>query len=55
MKNSLLIKNVYTEAFKGFKNIMLKHAFKAFSWACFGLFGVILYAFIYRIATGFAF
>ncbi|MFS4455336.1 DUF6747 family protein [Maribacter sp. 2304DJ31-5] len=55
MKNALLIKEIYLEAFKNLGHTLVKSYFKAFSWFCFASFAVVLYAFIFRIATGFAF
>jgi len=55
MKNALLIKEIYLEAFKNLGSILVKSYFKAFSWFCFASFAIVLYAFIFRIATGFAF
>ncbi|QLG45261.1 DUF6747 family protein [Costertonia aggregata] len=55
MKNLLLIKNIYLEAFKNLGNAIVKNYFKVFSWFCFVSFLIVLYAFIFRLATGFAF
>ncbi len=53
MTTLLLIKDIYTDFFKGYKNKITVGLFKSMSWLCFALIAVILYAFIYRIATGF--
>ncbi|MFS4455337.1 DUF6747 family protein [Maribacter sp. 2304DJ31-5] len=55
MERFLLIKEIYAEAFKNWKNILLENYFKIFSWICFFLIAVALYAFIYRVSTGFSF
>ncbi len=55
MKNALLIKEIYLEAFRNLGNVLVKFYFKAFSWFCFASFIIVLYAFIVRITTGFAF
>ncbi len=55
MKRFLLVKEIYLEAFKNLGSIILQHYFKLFSWFCFILFFVVLYAFVFRVATGFAF
>ncbi|MFD2588040.1 DUF6747 family protein [Croceitalea marina] len=55
MRKLLLIKEIYLEGFRNLGSIMVKHYFKLFSWFCFAMFFVVLYAFIYRILTGFAF
>ncbi len=55
MKNVLLIKEIYLEAFKNLGHAFIKGYFKAFSWFCFAAFIIMLYAFVFRISTGFAF
>ncbi|WP_431126966.1 DUF6747 family protein [Flagellimonas flava] len=55
MKKLLLIKEIYLDGFRNLGHILLEKYFKAFSWFCFIMFFIVLYAFVYRIATGFAF
>ncbi|EAR02787.1 DUF6747 family protein [Maribacter sp. HTCC2170] len=55
MKNVLLIKEIYLEAFRNLGNAIVKSYFKAFSWFCFASFVIMLYAFVFRVSTGFAF
>ena len=55
MKRFLLVKEIYLEAFRNLGSIILQNYFKLFSWFCFILFFVVLYAFVFRVATGFAF
>lgn len=55
MKKLLLVKQIYLEAFKNFGNLFLKKYFKVFSWLCFILLIVAVYALIFRMSTGFAF
>ena len=55
MSKFLLVKEIYVEAFKDWTFRILKKYFKIYTWFCFALLGVVVYAFIYRIATGFAF
>ncbi|WP_445383566.1 DUF6747 family protein [Robiginitalea sp. IMCC43444] len=55
MKSLLLFRQLYDEAFKAIGSFMLRNAYKAFFWFCFFCYAIVLYAFIYRIATGFAF
>lgn len=55
MKKLLLVKEIYLEAFKNLGHILLQRYFKVFSWFCFIMFFVVLYAFIFRVSTGFAF
>ncbi|MEM9077474.1 MAG: DUF6747 family protein [Bacteroidota bacterium] len=55
MKKLILVKEIYLEAFKNLGHILLERYFKVFSWFCFIMFFIVLYAFVFRIATGFAF
>ncbi|MGB5499743.1 MAG: DUF6747 family protein [Maribacter sp.] len=55
MKTTLLIKEIYLEGFRNLGNLIVRNYFKAFAWFSFVLFFIVLYAFIYRVATGFAF
>lgn len=55
MKTVQIIADIYTDGFKNIGNLVVKHYFKAFAWFSFFLFAVVLYAFVYRVATGFAF
>ncbi|MGF1559195.1 MAG: DUF6747 family protein [Flavobacteriaceae bacterium] len=55
MKNVLLIKEIYLEAFKNLGHKIVRSYFKIFSWFCFASFLIVLYAFIFRLITGFAF
>jgi len=55
MKNFLLIREIYLEAFRNLGHYLVKSYFKAFSWFCLVSFLVVLYAFLFRVSTGFAF
>ncbi len=55
MGTLLLFKELYLNAFKGLGNTITANIFKIMSWFCFLCIGIIIYAFIYRLATGFAF
>ena len=55
MKTVLLIKNIYRDAFTNLGNFITKEFFKVFAWFSFGMFAVVLYAFVFRVITGFAF
>lgn len=55
MKKLLLVKEIYVEAFTDWTYRMLKKYFKMFSWFWLALFVITLYAFVYRLSTGFAF
>lgn len=55
MKALLLVKEIYHDGFKNLGSILVKNYLKAFCWFSLILFVVVLYAFIFRISTGFAF
>ncbi len=55
MKTLSLVKNIYVKGFKNLGNLIVKNYFKAFAWFSFIMFSMVLYAFIYRVITGFAF
>ncbi|MGB5369877.1 MAG: DUF6747 family protein [Flavobacteriaceae bacterium] len=55
MKTTLLIKEIYLEGFKNLGHFLIKNYFKLFAWFSFILFFVALYAFVFRVYTGFAF
>ena len=55
MNYLLLFKEIYQEAFKNLGHAIVKNYFKIFTWFCFISFIIVLYAFLFRVATGFAF
>ncbi|WP_285650512.1 DUF6747 family protein [Allomuricauda sp. NBRC 101325] len=55
MKRLLLVKEIYLDAFRNIGHFIVERYFKIFAWFSFIMFFMVLYAFIYRIATGFAF
>jgi len=55
MKTILLFKEIYFEGFKNLGSLVVRNYFKFFAWFSFVLFVVVLYAFVYRVSTGFAF
>ena len=55
MKKILLIKEIYLEAFRNIGNLILRKYFEFFAWFSFVLFLIALYAFIFRLSTGFPF
>jgi len=55
MKTTLLIKEIYLEGFRNLGHLIIKNYFKVFAWFIFIMFFVVLYAFVYRVSTGFAF
>ncbi|EAR17109.1 DUF6747 family protein [Robiginitalea biformata] len=55
MKTILLLREIYFEGFKGIGHFLVRNYFKVFAWISFTLFFIVLYAFIYRIVTGFVF
>lgn len=55
MKTLLLVKEIYLEGFRNLGNLIIRNYFKAFAWFSFTMFAVVLYAFVFRIFTGFPF
>lgn len=55
MGKLLLIKEIYVEAFRNWKILILENYFRIFSWVCFALLVLAAYALVFRISTGFAF
>nr|AWJ66113.1 hypothetical protein [uncultured bacterium] len=55
MKTILLFKEIYLEAFKQLENFFVRRFFKGFAWFSLIMFLVVVYAFVYRLLTGFAF
>ena len=55
MDKLLLLKEIYFEAFRNWSNLFFKRYFKVFSWFCFALLAVAIYAFVFRVSTGFNF
>ena len=54
MDTALLIKKVYFEGFRNLGHFILRHGLKIYFWITMALFGIVLYAFWFRIFTGFA-
>lgn len=55
MKTTLLIKEIYLEAFRDLGHYLIKNYLKVFAWFSFALFFIALYALLFRVTTGFAF
>lgn len=55
MKTLLLIAEIYAEGFRNLGHILVKESLRIFSWFSFALFMIVLYAFVFRVFTGFAF
>jgi hypothetical protein len=55
MKTTLLLRDIYFEAFRELGNFVVQNYFKAFAWFSAAMFATVVYAFVYRVATGFAF
>ncbi|MCK0189839.1 DUF6747 family protein [Arenibacter sp. F20364] len=53
MKTLLLVKEIYSEGFRNLGHIIVKNYFKAFMWFSVAMFAIVLYAFIFRLVTGF--
>ena len=55
MKTLLLVKEIYLDAFKNLGSFLVRNYFRAFAWFSFAMFMVVLYAFVFRLYTGFPF
>lgn len=55
MRKLVLLQEIYLEAFRDWTQKLLNKYFKAFSVFCGFLLIVVLYAFFFRLSTGFAF
>ena len=55
MKTTLLIREIYLEGFRNLGHILIKNYFKAFAWFTLAMFVIVLYAFLFRLFTGFVF
>jgi hypothetical protein len=55
MKTILLVRDIYREAFVNLGHFITKNFFKFFAWFSFVMFTVVLYAFVFRVVTGFPF
>lgn len=51
----LRFKEIYREAFRNLGHAVVKNSVKLLFWFCFLSFIVVLYAFVFRVSTGFAF
>ncbi|WP_370458283.1 DUF6747 family protein [Cellulophaga sp. L1A9] len=55
MRNILLVKEIYFEAFRNLGNFLIKNYMQVYAWCCFALIGISIFALIFRVSTGFAF
>tara|TARA_R110002167_G_scaffold134051_17_gene319436 strand:- start:3298 stop:3468 length:171 start_codon:yes stop_codon:yes gene_type:complete len=55
MKTILLVKEIYLDGFKNLGNFIVERYFKFFAWFSFIMFAIVLYAFVFRVSTGYAF
>lgn len=55
MNTLVLIKEIYLNGFRNLGSYLVKRYFKIFAWFSFVMFAVVLYAFVYRVYTGFPF
>ncbi|EIJ38898.1 DUF6747 family protein [Galbibacter orientalis] len=53
MTTLLLLKELYVSSFSELKNGYVATFLKVFSWFCFAILLVVIYAFFYRLFTGF--
>ena len=49
------IRTIYNDGFKNLGSMIVKNYFKVFAWFGFAMYAVVLYAFVFRVATGFSF
>ena len=55
MNKLLLLKDIYLEAFRNLGHFIITRYFKVFSIFCFLMLAIVIYAFFYRLSTGFTF
>ena len=55
MKTLLLVKNIYLDGFRNIGNLIVRNYFKGFAIFSFIMFAVVMYAFVFRVVTGYAF
>ena len=55
MKTIELLREIYLEGFRNIGTLVVRNYFKLFAWFSFAMFLIALYAFIFRVSTGFAF
>ncbi|MET6991275.1 DUF6747 family protein [Sediminicola arcticus] len=55
MKTLLLVKNIYLDGFRNIGNVFVRNYFKVFAIFSFIMFAIVMYAFVFRVITGFAF
>ncbi|RKR12818.1 hypothetical protein CLV91_1526 [Maribacter vaceletii] len=55
MKRVTLVKEIYSEGFKNLGNHFVKSYFKAFAWFGFSMYAIVVFAFVFRVSTGFEF
>ena len=55
MNTLLQLKEFYVNAFRQISNYFVRNFLKVFSWFAFAMFLIVLYAFVFRLHTGFPF
>ncbi len=55
MNKYLLFKDLYMNAYRNLGHHIVSSSLKVLTWSCVALIGIVSYAFIYRLATGFSF
>ncbi len=55
MKTLLLVKELYLDGFRHISHYLVKNYFKIFAWFSFTMLAVAIYAFFFRLWTGFYF
>ena len=55
MNTLLQLREIYLNAFRQFSNYLVRNLLKILTWFAFAMFLIVLYAFIFRLQTGFPF
>ena len=55
MNTLLQLREIYLNAFRNISNYIVRNFFKVFAWFVFAMCLIVLYAFVFRVHTGFPF
>ncbi len=55
MNTLLQLKEIYLNAFRQFSNYIVRNSLKVLAWFAFAMLVIVLYAFVFRLYTGFPF
>ena len=53
MNTLATVKEIYNDGFKNLGSQFAKNYLKAFAWFGFSMYAVVVYAFVFRVSTGF--